>query len=218
MKKFNCILPKFIVLFALLAFSCSGSAKKTEVAGGGTSEETNALTESGMLSFEKPNSYVASAEDGAKFSAATAFEISTWVKIDSLPQKSGLPHNLIGKFYADSSSLPAEFSLAILNGACGTAVPTFAFFLTDETDEFSCDHAILSKKPVIADKWTFVEVKWDGHYLTLYQDGSAVATEEKIIAALPFSNLPVYLGKSKVPFAINKFSLNAKLSLNSEAL
>jgi hypothetical protein len=210
MKKFM-----IIMLFALLALSCSAN-KTTPAIAGGTSEETNTLAVVGRdgrsktaLAFNEPNSYIASAEYGVKFSAAVAFEISVWVKIDSMPQKSDQPNNLIGKFTEDSA-VPSVFSLAILNGACGTEFPAFAFFLTDGNSIFACEQAVLSKNPVKTGMWTFIEAKWDGRYLTLYQDGATVAREEKISAALPYSELPVYLGKSQVPFAIEGLSLNAE--------
>jgi hypothetical protein len=219
MKIFNTAL---LVLLALL-LSCTNSAKK-ELAGG-TSEENNTLAYNEVLptigkdghsktalSFKSQNSYAVSIKAGDKFSAAVSFEISAWFRIDSLPPKSEQPYNLIGKFKADSSALPSEFSLALVNGACGTEVPSFAFFLTEGSSLFACKDAVLSKNPVKADLWTFVEIKWDGRYLTLHQDGIAVAKEERILAVLPYSNLPIYLGKSKIPFAIDK------LSLNSEAL
>jgi hypothetical protein len=210
-----------ITLFALF-LSCTG-AKKAEDIAGGTSEETNAIAYNEVLpavgrdghsqtalSFKKPNSYIASMEYGGKFSVVVAFEISAWFKIDSLPQKSAMPYNLIGKFSADSAALPSGFSLALVNGACGTEVPAFAFFLTDETSVFACKDIVLSKNPVKAGLWTFVEAKWDGRYLTLYQDGVAVAKEERIMAVLPFSRLPIYLGKSGVSFAIDGLSLNTE--------
>lgn len=226
---------KFVLLLLALlatsfALSCTGAKKYA----GGTSEETNALAYRDVsktigpdgqsqtaLYFGKPGSYAMSAKDGVKFSAAaaaTAFEISAWVKIDSLPPKSELPHNLIGKFIDDSSSLPVEFSLAIVNGACGTERPAFAFFLAEE-NTISCEHAIVSKRLVQAGKWTFVGVRWDGRYLTLYQDGTAIAEKESIFAILPFSESPVYFGKSQIPFAMDKLSLNArgKISFNTEA-
>jgi hypothetical protein len=225
MKRFKFLSPKFFALLAaIIVFVLSCSAKKAvpDVAGG-TSEETNTLAHSEVssvvgrdgqsktaLSFKSPNSYIASEEYGGKFSVAFAFDISAWIKIENLPQKSTLPHNLIGKFSADSSAMPSEFSLAILNGACGTEEPVFAFFLMDETSSVACEHAVLSKKPVKAGSWIFVEAKWDGRYLTLYQDGIATAKEERILAVLPYSKLPVYLGKSKVPFAIDGLSLNAE--------
>jgi len=211
-----------ILTMALFVLSCSAKKAVSDVAGG-TSEETNTLASSGVSSvigkdgqnktallFKNSNSYIASAEYGGKFSVAVAFDISAWFKIDSLPQKSALPNNLIGKFSADSAALPSEFSLALLNGACGTEIPVFAFFLTDETSSVACEHAVLSKKPVKVGSWTFVEAKWDGRYLTLYQDGVAVVKEERIFAVLPYSRLPVYLGKSKVSFAIDGLSLNAE--------
>ena len=227
MKKFKFLSPKFFallfaLLMALLILSCSAKRAVSDVAGG-TSEETNTLAYNGVssvvgidghsktaLSFKNPNSYIASVEYGGKFSVAVAFEISAWFKIDSLPQKSALPHNLIGKFSADSAALPSEFSLALLNGACGTESPVFAFFLTDETSSVACEDAVLSKSPVKAGSWIFVEAKWDGRYLTLYQDGIAIAKEERIFAVLPYSRLPVYLGKSRVPFAIDGLSLNTE--------
>jgi len=223
MNKFKIILPKFAFAFiALLVLSCTNSAKKANVAGG-TSEETNTIARNEVLpvmgrdgrnetafAFKNQNSYVVSMEYGGKFSVAVAFEISAWFKIDSLPQKSSMPHNLIGKFSADSASLPSEFSLALLNGACGTQAPTFAFFLTDENSAFACERALLSKNTVKAGLWTFVEAKWNGHYLTLYQDGVVVAEEERISAVLPYSKLPIYLGKSQVSFAIEGFSLNTE--------
>jgi hypothetical protein len=97
-----------------------------------------------------------------------------------------------------------------VNGACGAETPAFAFFLTDQTSLFACEQAVLSKNPIKAGLWTFVEAKWDGRYLTLYQDGVAVAKEERIFAVLPFSKLPVYLGKSGIPFAIDELSLNTE--------
>jgi len=212
-----------ILAMALFVLSCSAKKAVSDIAGG-TSEETNTLAHSSgvssvvgtdgqsktALSFKNQNSYIASAEYGGKFSVAVAFDISAWIKIDKLPQKSAQPYNLIGKFSADSAALPSEFSLALLNGACGTEIPVFAFFLTDETSPVACEHAILSRKPIRADSWIFVEAKWDGHYLTLYQDGFAVAKEERIFAVLPYSKLPVYLGKSRVSFAIDGLSLNAE--------
>ncbi|MDR2554953.1 MAG: LamG domain-containing protein [Fibromonadaceae bacterium] len=229
MKKFKFLSPKFAfaLLVAVVVFGLSCSVKKTTpTVAGGTSEETNTLAHGAVssvvgrdgqsktaLSFKNSNSYIASSEYGGKFSVAVSFDISAWIKIENLPQKSAQPHNLIGKFSADSSAVPSEFSLALLNGACGTEEPVFAFFLTDLTDETSsiaCEHAVLSKKPVKAGSWIFVEAKWDGHYLTLYQDGVATAKEERILAVLPYSKLPVYLGKSKVPFAIDGLSLNAE--------
>ena len=223
MKKFKILLPKFAFAFiALLALCCTNSAKKPSIAGG-TSEETNAIASNEVLpvvgrdghsktalAFKNQNSYIASMEYGGKFSVAVAFEISAWFKIDSLPQKSSMPHNLIGKFSADSAALPSEFSLALLNGACGTDAPAFAFFLTDENSAFACERALLSKNTVKAGLWTFVEAKWDGRYLTLYQDGAVVAREERISAVLPYSRLPVYLGKSQVSFAIDGLSLNTE--------
>jgi hypothetical protein len=226
MKRFKFLSPKFVfaLLAAIVVFVLSCSAKKAvpDVAGG-TSEETNTLAHGEVssvlgrdgqsktaLSFKSPNSYIASEEYGGKFSVAVAFDISAWIKIENLPQKSAVPHNLIGKFSADSSATPSEFSLALLNGACGTKEPIFAFFLTDETSSVACEHAVLSKKPVKAGSWIFVEAKWDGRYLTLYQDGVATAKEERILAVLPYSKLPVYLGKSKVPFALDGLSLNAE--------
>jgi len=226
MKRFKFLSPKFVfaLLAAMVAFGLSCSVKKAapDVAGG-TSEETNTLAHGTVssvvgrdgqsktaLSFKNSNSYIASAEYGGKFSVAVAFDISAWIKIENLPQKSTQPNNLIGKFSADSSAMPSEFSLALLNGACGTEEPVFAFFLTDETSSVDCEHAVLSKKPVKAGSWIFVEAKWDGRYLTLYQDGVATAKEERIFAVLPYSKLPVYLGKSKVPFAIDGLSLNAE--------
>jgi hypothetical protein len=210
MKKFN-----IIVLQAVFVLSCVNSAKKAESIAGGTSEETNALVYNEVfpavgrdgssqtaLSFKNPNSYAASIKYGGKFSVATAFEIGAWLKIDSLPQKSDQPYNLIWKNDA--------FSLAIINGKCGAETPVFAFFLTDENSYFACKDAVLSKHPVKASLWTHVEAKWDGRYLTLYQNGIAVAKEERILAVLPYSNTPVYLGKSGVFFAIEELSLNTE--------
>jgi len=226
MKRFKFLSPKFafalLAMVALIALACSSKKAAPGIAGG-TSEETNTLAHGGVLSvvgrdgqsktalsFKNSNSYIASEEYGGKFSVAVAFDISAWIKIENLPQKSAQPHNLIGKFSADSSAIPSEFSLALLNGACGTEEPVFAFFLTDETSSVACEHAVLSKKPVKAGSWIFVEAKWDGRYLTLYQDGVATATEERILAVMPYSKLPVYLGKSKVPFAIDELSLNTE--------
>ncbi|MDR2580654.1 MAG: LamG domain-containing protein [Fibromonadaceae bacterium] len=214
MRNFSYILPLLAMQLALL--SCTNPAKTAPAAlaaGGGTSEETNALAHNQtVLSFETPYSFVMSEKHGKKFSAtaaAVSFEINALVKIDSLPQKSEFPHNLIGKFSADSSSLPAEFSLALLNGACGTKAPVFAFFLT-EGATIACEHAVLSSKPVEAGTWTFIGVKWDGRYLTLYQDGVPMAKEERIFAVLPLSESPIYFGKSGIPFAIDKLSLNTE--------
>jgi len=212
---------KTLALIALLALllSCTGAKKPEPGIAGGTSEETNALAHNKVLNevlpavgrdghsqtafaFKNPNSYIASLEYGGKFSAAVAFEISAWFKIDSLPQKSTTPYNLVSK--------PSGFSLALVNGACGTETPAFAFFLSGERSAFACEHAVLSKNPVKAGLWTFVQAKWDGRYLTLYQDGSAVAREERIMAVLPFSESPVYLGKSGVSFAIDGLSLNTE--------
>jgi len=208
---------KTLALIALpvLLLSCTGAKKPEFSIAGGTSEETNALAYNEVspvvgrdghsqtaLAFKSPNSYVASLEYGGKFSVAVAFEISAWFKIDSLPKTSATPYNLVSK--------PLGFSLALVNGACGAESPTFAFFLSGETSPFACEYAILSKNPVKAGLWTFVEAKWDGRYLTLYQDGSVVAREERIIAVLPFSESPVYLGKSGISFAIDGLSLNTE--------
>ena len=214
MKKFNLFSPKFaFALLALFALSCTNPAKTAPVVAGGTSEETNTLAYHEVLPavgrdghsktallFKTPNSFVAS--DGNKFSASVAFEISAWFKIDTLPQKSNIPYNLVGK--------NDIFSLALVNGACGAENPAFAFFLTEETSIFACNHALLSKEPVKAGLWTFVEVKWDGRYLTLYQDGVQVAKEERILAVLPYSNVPIYLGKSGISFAIDELSFNTE--------
>ena len=214
MKKLNIISPKFaFALLALFALSCTNPAKTAPVVAGGTSEETNTLAYNEVspavgrdgysktaLLFKNQNSFIAS--DGNKFSASVAFEISAWFKIDSIPQKSDVPYNLIGK--------NDIFSLAIVNGACGAENPAFAFFLTEETSIFACKHAVLSKNPVKAGLWTFVEVKWDGRYLTLYQDNVQVAKEERIMAVLPYSNVPIYLGKSGISFAIDELSLNTE--------
>jgi hypothetical protein len=217
MRKFNLLSPKFafalLALSALFALSCANPAKTAPAIAGGTSEETNALAYHEVLPavgrdghsktalfFKSPNSFVAS--DGGKFSASVAFGISAWFKIDSLPQKSAVPYNLIGK--------NDIFSLALVNGACGMENPAFAFFLTEETSIFACKHAVLSKNPVKTGLWTFVEVKWDGRYLTLYQDGVQVAKEERILAVLPYSNVPIYLGKSGISFAIDELSLNTE--------
>jgi hypothetical protein len=214
MKKFNIISPKFaFALLALFALTCTNPAKTVPVIAGGTSEETNTIAYNEVspavgrdghsktaLFFKTPNSFVAS--DGGKFSASVAFEISAWFKIDSLPQKSANPYNLIGK--------NDIFSLALVNGACGAENPSFAFFLTEETSIFACGHAVLSKKPIKTGSWTFVEVKWDGRYLTLHQDGVQVAKEERILAVLPYSNVPIYLGKSGITFAIDELSLNTE--------
>jgi hypothetical protein len=202
-----------ITLSALFALSCTGN-KATPVIAGGTSEETNTLAYDNerptALSFKQPGTYVSSAEFGEKFSVARSFEISAWLKIDSLPQKSAEPHNIIGKFNAASDKLPSELSLVLVNGACGAEEPVFAFFLTDESSVFACEQAVVSKNPVKAGLWTFVEAKWDGRYLTLYQDGVVVAREEKISPVLPYSESPIYLGKSKIPFAIDRLSLNTE--------
>jgi len=214
MKKLNILSPKFaFALLALFALTCTNPAKTAPVVAGGTSEETNTVAYNDVSSavgrdgrsktallFKTPNSFVAS--DGNKFSASVAFEISAWFKIDSLPQKSANPYNLIGK--------NDIFSLALVNGACGTENPAFAFFLTEETSIFACSHAVLSKNPIKTGLWTFVEVKWDGRYLTLYQDGVQVAKEERILAVLPYSNVPIYLGKSGITFAIDELSLNTE--------
>jgi hypothetical protein len=214
MKKLNLLSPKFaFALLALFALSCTNTAKTVPVIAGGTSEETNTLAYNEVLPavgrdgrsktallFKTPNSFVAS--DGNKFSASVAFEISAWFKIDTLPQKSSIPYNLIGK--------NDIFSLALVNGACGAENPAFAFFLTEETSIFACNHAVLSKNPVKAGSWTFVEAKWDGRYLTLHQDGVQVAKEERILAVLPYSNVPIYLGKSGITFAIDELSLNTE--------
>jgi len=206
-----------LILLALFALSCTGTKK--DVAGG-TSEETNTLalvpvvgrdgSNITALAFKNPSNYLASVEYGGKFSAVAAFKISAWLKIDSLPGKSAMPHNLIGKFSDDAAVLPSEFSLALVNGACGAEAPAFAFFFTDESSAFDCEQALLSKNPVKAGNWIFVEAKWDGRYLMLYQDGIQVAKEERISAALPYSRLPVYLGKSQVPFAIDGLSFNTE--------
>ena len=206
-----------LILLALLALSCTGTKK--DVAGG-TSEETNTLalipvvgrdgSSVSALAFKNPSSYLSFAEYGGKLSAVASFKITAWLKIDNLPEKSVMPHNLIGKFSDDSAVLPSEFSLALVNGACGAEAPAFAFFFTDENRDFDCEYALLSKNPVNAGKWTFVEAKWDGRYLTLYQDGIQVAREERISAALPYSRLPVYLGKSQVSFAIDGLSFNTE--------
>jgi len=212
----------FLLITLLALLSCTGNKSKSVA--GGTSEETNTLAlndvfriigkdgDSTALSFKNPGSYVASDEYGGKFSVARSFEISAWIKIDSLPKQSSMPHNIIGKFNAVSDNLPSELSLALVNGACGSEYPVFTFFLTEENSVFSCEQAIVSKNPVKAGYWTFVEARWDGRYLTLSQDGIVVAREEKISAVLPYSKLPIYLGKSQVSFAIDG------LSLNSEAL
>jgi len=214
MKKVNTLSPKFaFALLALFALSCTNSAKKPTIIAGGTSEETNTIAYNEVsptvgrdghnktaLLFKTPNSFVAS--DGKKFSASVAFEISAWFKIDSIPQKSDVPYNLVGK--------NDIFSLALVNGACGAENPAFAFFLTEETSIFACNYAVLSKNPVKTGLWTFVEAKWDGRYLTLYQDGVQVAKEERILAVLPYSNVPIYLGKSGIPFAIEELSLNTE--------
>jgi len=217
MKKFNLFSPKFVfALLALFALTCTNPAKTTQkapVVAGGTSEETNTLAYHEVLPavgrdghsktallFKTPNSFAAS--DGNKFSASIAFEISAWFKIDTLPQKSAVPYNLVGK--------NDIFSLALVNGACGAENPAFAFFLTEETSIFACKHAVLSKRPVKAGLWTFVEVKWDGRYLTLYQDNVQVAKEERILAVLPYSNVPIYLGKSGISFSIDELSLNTE--------
>jgi len=214
MKKLNLISPKFaFALLALFALSCTNPAKTAPAVAGGTSEETNTLAYNEVspavgrdghsktaLLFKTPNSFVAS--DGNKFSASVAFEISAWFKIDTPPQKSVTPYNLIGK--------NDIFSLALVNGACGAENPSFAFFLTEETSIFACSHAVLSEKPIKTGSWTFVEVKWDGRYLTLHQDGVQVAKEERILAVLPYSNVPIYLGKSGITFAIDELSLNTE--------
>lgn len=172
------------LLIALFLFSCTPSAKKEKIVAGGTSEETNTVAAVPVLA------------DGKNLSVATAFEIKARFKIDSMPQKSEELHELVAQ--------NKVFNLALLNGACGTKEPVFAFFLENE----SCEQAVLSNRPVKSGTWTFVEAEWDGRYLTLYQDGVKVAQEEKILASMPFSELPVYLGKFKVE----------ELSLNSEAL
>lgn len=204
--------------------SAINSELESNIIAGGTSEETNTLSYNGVeptlgkdgltktaFSFKNPSSYIVSEEYGGKFSVAVAFEISAWFKIDSLPKKSSTPYSLIGKFIADSSALPSEFSLALVNGACNSQTPTFAFFLTEEASAFACEQAVLSKKPAKVGSWVFVEAKWDGHYLMLYQDNVMVAKKERILAVLPYSKLPVYLGKSNVSFAIDDFSLNAEV-------
>ena len=215
MKRVNLLSPKFAFapLALALIISCANPAKTTPAVAGGTSEETNAIASNEVfptlgrdgrsktaLAFVNPNSYMAS--DGGIFSVAVAFEISAWFKIDSIPQKSVMPYNLIGK--------NDIFSLAIINGSCGAETPTFAFFLTEESSIFACEQAVLSKNPVATGLWTFVEAKWDGRYLTLYQDGVQVAKEERILAVLPHSDLPVYLGKSGISFAIDELLLNTE--------
>ncbi|MCL2207591.1 MAG: LamG domain-containing protein [Fibromonadales bacterium] len=214
-----------LILLAVFALSCTGTKK--EIAGG-TSEETNTLARNTQPvvgrdghsvtahAFKDANSYMVSAEYGGKFSVVTEFEISAWLKIDSLPQKSSTPHNIIGKFSDASAALPSEFSLALLNGACGAEDPAFAFFFTDEYSDFACEQAILSKNPVKAGLWTFVKAKWDGRYLTLYQDNVMVAKEERISAVLPYSQVPVYFGKSQVPFAMDGLSFNAGRSYDNK--
>ncbi|MCL2283982.1 MAG: LamG domain-containing protein [Fibromonadales bacterium] len=213
-----------LIILALFVLSCAGTKKDVEKnVAGGTSEETNTLASSNVVpvvgrdghnvtavAFNNPNSYISSMEHGEKFSAAVAFDISVWLKIDSLPQKSGTPHNLIGKFSDASAIVPSEFSLAIVNGACGTEEAAFAFFFEDGSSNVDCGQALLSNKTIQAGKWIYVQAKWDGRYLTLYQDGVAVAKEERISAAMPYSRLPVYLGKSQVHFAIDGISFNTE--------
>ncbi|GHV13982.1 hypothetical protein AGMMS49938_09350 [Fibrobacterales bacterium] len=207
-----------ILTTSFFVFACQQAPKK-EIAGG-TSEETNTLAfgevqstighdghSQTALSFQKPQSFAASEILGGRFSAATSFEIHAWLKIDSIPQKSELPHNLIGKFESGDAALPSEFSLALVNGACGSEMSSLAFFLTGENSAFRCEQAVLSKTPIKAGLWTLVEVNWDGRYLTLIQDGVQVAREERILASLPFSELPVYFGKSGVAFTIDAVSL-----------
>jgi len=134
------------------------------------------------------------AAENAKWSVEVKFQLN------SVDAENNYIKNIFGQFGDEGS----YFSLALINGECGTTAPSLAFFVGDQ-NEFSCYSAVVSAASVEVGKPLSVTVSVNNGILKLYKNGFLIA-----------SNFANYYMQSKSegypPFVFGESDFDVKLN------
>ncbi len=120
----------------------------------------------------------------------------------------GLPfrRNVFGKF----SDAGEVFSLAIINGECGTDTPSYAF-LVGRGSGFDCEWAVISTAPVETGKEISMTATFDGRVARLFKDGFEIAEKDFLYREpVDFSVSPFVLGDSELDLKLDDVRLGDK--------
>ena len=147
-----------------------------------------------------------------KWSAEWTVEVS--FTLNSIDKQNEYRKNIFGK-HNDESGV---FSLAIINGECGTEAPSFALFVS-RYGNFSCKDAVISTATVYAGKQITLTGTFDGSTLKLYKDGFEIA--ENILSFNAIQNLstePFVFGDKEIDMTLSDVRLGEKAITSADVL
>ena len=132
------------------------------------------------------------------FYGLSEWTIEVKFELSSIDQTGVYRRNIFGQFNEENSL----FSLAIINGVCGTNAPALAFYVGN-SNKFSCKSSVISGTQVDIGQTLSVTVTYDGHTLSIYKNGFLIAYNVVSYMFVAETGLP--------PFVFGDKELNLKL-------
>ncbi len=114
--------------------------------------------------------------------------------------------NIFGQFDGKAN----YFSLALINGECGTTAPSLAFFV-GEDNEFSCRSAVISAAEVKANETLSVTATVNNGLLKLYKNGFLIANNYVGYSLQKTAEVPPFVfGDTEFDLKLNDVRLGEK--------
>lgn len=122
--------------------------------------------------------------------------------------------NIFGQFDGKAN----YFSLALINGECGTTAPSLAFFV-GEDNKFSCSSAVISAAEVKANETMSVTATVNNGLLKLYKNGFLIANNYVGYSLQKTAEVPPFVfGDTEFDLKLNDVRLGEKAINSADVL
>lgn len=171
------------------------------------------------VAFSGASQYGIIENDNDILTDVSTITLDVWVMIKKTPKGDSYRRNIVGKLGFGSSSDQDVFSLAIIQGACESAKPRFAFFLAsgEESDSLKCSEAVFSKD-IETKKWSYISVVWTDSILTLYVNGRKVDKMKTSVKKIAPSAEPIIFGKEELNIILDDVQIGTKAINETDVL
>lgn len=157
--------------------------------------------------------------DNGALDSADQFTIELLLKLDSANSDSSYRKNIMGKLGFGSKDDHDVFSLALVEGGCGTQEPRLAFFLADGSgDSLSCENAAVSRDDVEFGSWQHLVIVFESGMIKMYSNGTLVAEKKTDIEVLQPSDEPIFFGKENLNLMLDDVRLGKKAITSADVL
>lgn len=134
--------------------------------------------------------------------------------LNSVDAENNYIKNIFGQFGDEGS----YFSLALINGECGTTAPSLAFFV-GEDNKFSCSSAVISAAEVKANETMSVTATVNNGLLKLYKNGFLIANNYVGYSLQKTAEVPPFVfGDTEFDLKLNDVRLGEKAINSADVL